>query len=104
MKSTFKDISSNYVINKVETTLSSATLYIDELNATIAIDKKDLGISSFSREEILIDQIPDVSNIKCAIPHPFFLMTDAAVGAVPAYLLLPHVTNSIMPYDCLFIC
>jgi len=64
LKSTFKDISSNYVINKVETTLSSATLYIDELNATIAIDKKDLGISSFSREEILVDQIPDVSNIK----------------------------------------
>ena len=64
LKSTFKDINSNYVINKVETTLSSATLYIDELNATIAIDKEELGISKFSREEISVDQIPDVSIIK----------------------------------------
>ena len=64
MKSTFKDINTNYVINKVETTLSSATLYIDELNATIAIDKEDLGISKFSRKEILVEQIPNVSNIK----------------------------------------
>ncbi len=64
LKSTFKDINSNYVINKIETTLTSATLYIDELNATIAIDKEDLGISKFSREEISIDQIPDVSKIK----------------------------------------
>jgi len=64
LKSTFKDINTNYVINKVETTLSSATLYIDELNATIAIDKEDLGISKFSRKEILVEQIPNVSNIK----------------------------------------
>ncbi len=62
--STFKEIKSTYVINKVETTLSSATLYIDELNATIAIDKKEIGISKFSREEIALDQIPDVSKIK----------------------------------------
>lgn len=64
LKSTFADIHSNFVINKVETTLTSATLYVDELNATIAIDKEDLGITKFSREEITIDQIPDVSKIK----------------------------------------
>lgn len=62
--STFKDIKSSYMINKVETTLSSATLYIDELNATIAIDKGDLGINKFSSEEISLDQIPEVSAIK----------------------------------------
>ncbi|MFD1292754.1 hypothetical protein ACFQ5N_02805 [Lutibacter holmesii] len=64
LQSTFKDINTNYKINKVETTLNSATLYIDELNATIAIDKEELGISKFSREEISLDQIPDVSKIK----------------------------------------
>jgi hypothetical protein len=64
LKSTFKDIKNNYVINKVETTLSSATLYIDELNATIAFDKKEIGISSFNRSEISINQIPDPSKIK----------------------------------------
>jgi len=62
--STFKEINSTYIINKVETTLTSATLYIDELNATIAIDKEELGLSKFSREEIALDQIPDVSKIK----------------------------------------
>lgn len=62
--STFKDLNSTYKINKVETTLNSATLYIDELNATIAIDKEELGISKFSREEITLDQIPDISKIK----------------------------------------
>ncbi len=62
--STFKDINENYFVNKVETSLTSATLFIDELNATIAIDKKELGINSFSREEVSIDQIPDLAKIK----------------------------------------
>lgn len=64
LQSTFKDINANYKINKVETTSNSATLYIDELNATIAIDKEELGISKFSREEITVEQIPDISRIK----------------------------------------
>lgn len=62
--STFKDIKENYIIDKVETTFTSATLYIDELNATIAIDKKDLGMEKFGREEVALDQIPDISKIK----------------------------------------
>ncbi len=64
LRSTFKDINEHYLVNKVETTLTSVTLFIDELNATISIDKKDLGISSFSREEVTIDQIPDIAKIK----------------------------------------
>ena len=64
LKSTFKDINENYMVNKVETTLTSATLFIDELNATIAIDKKELGLNSFSREEIRLEQIPDIAKIK----------------------------------------
>lgn len=64
LRSTFKDINESYMINKVETTLTSATLFIDELNATISIDKKELGLNSFSREEISIDQIPDIAKIK----------------------------------------
>ena len=64
LQSTFKDINEHYMINKVETTLTSATLFIDELNATISIDKKELGLNSFSREEVTIDQIPDIAKIK----------------------------------------
>jgi len=62
--STFKDINANYTINNVETTLTSATLFIDELNATISIDKKELGLQSFSREKVTLDQIPDLAKIK----------------------------------------
>jgi len=64
LQSTFKDINENYMVNKVETTLTSATLFIDELNATIAIDKKELGLNSFNREEVTLDQIPDIAKIK----------------------------------------
>jgi hypothetical protein len=64
LKSTFKDINEHYMVNKVETTLTSATLFIDELNATISIDKKELGLNTFSREEVSIDQIPDIAKIK----------------------------------------
>lgn len=64
LRSTFNDINKNYKINKVETTLTSATLFIDELNATISIDKKELGLNSFSREEISLDQIPDFAKVK----------------------------------------
>ncbi|PKP11193.1 MAG: hypothetical protein CVU08_12730 [Bacteroidetes bacterium HGW-Bacteroidetes-3] len=62
--SKFKDIKEHYKVNKVETTLTSATLFIDELNATISIDKKELGMTSFSRAEVSIDQIPDLAKIK----------------------------------------
>ncbi len=64
LNSTFKDINENYTINNVETTLTSAMLFIDELNATVAIDKKELGLNSFSREEVTINQIPDMAKIK----------------------------------------
>lgn len=64
LNSPFKDINLNYRIDKIETSLSSATLYIDELNATIAIDKSELGINQFSREEVKIEQIPDMARIK----------------------------------------
>ena len=64
LKSNFKEINESYLVNKVETTLTSATLFIDELNATISIDKKELGLNTFSRDEISIDQIPDIAKIK----------------------------------------
>ena len=64
LQSKFKDIKAHYKVNKVETTLTSATLFIDELNATISIDKKELGMNSFSRAEVALDQIPDAAKIK----------------------------------------
>ena len=62
--STFKDIIDNYTVNKVESTFSSAVLFVDELNVTIAIDKKDIGINEFGIQKVRLDQIPDLAKIK----------------------------------------
>ena len=64
INSNFQEINANNKISKVETTFSSATLFIDELNATIAIDKEDLGLKEFSTQKVSIDQIPDLAKIK----------------------------------------
>ena len=62
--STFKDIIDNYTVNKVESTFSSAVLFVDELNVTIAIDKKDIGMKDFGVQKVRLDQIPDLAKIK----------------------------------------
>jgi len=64
LSSVFKDIVGEYTINKVESTFTTAVLIIDELNVTIAIDKKELGIKEFGIEKIRLDQIPDMAKIK----------------------------------------
>ena len=45
-------------------TLRSVTLFVDELNATMAIDKSELGLSSFSSQKVSLAQIPDLAKIK----------------------------------------
>lgn len=62
--STFIDISSNYSINKIDPTISSAVVYIDELNGTFILNKKDLGLEEFNMNKISKDQIPDLASIK----------------------------------------
>lgn len=62
--STFKDVAGQYSIDKIEPSFSSAILFIDELNATISLDKKDLKIEEFDMREIREDQIPDLARIR----------------------------------------
>lgn len=64
INSNFQDINVNNKINKVETSFTSATLFLDELNATIAIDKEELGLKEFSTQKVSIEQIPDLARIK----------------------------------------
>lgn len=64
INSTFQEINANNKISKVESSFSSATLFIDELNATVAIDKEDLGLKEFSTQKVSIEQIPDLAKIK----------------------------------------
>ncbi len=62
--STFLEIANNYTINKIEPTFTSAMLFIDEINITIALDKNDLNLDEFDMRKISQDQIPDMAKIK----------------------------------------
>ncbi|WP_272149423.1 hypothetical protein [Tenacibaculum aiptasiae] len=64
ISSTFQEIDANNTVNKVESSFSSATLFIDDLNATIAIDKEELGLKEFSTQRVTKEQIPDLAKIK----------------------------------------
>lgn len=60
LSSTFEEINLWTTIDKIETTFTKATLYLTTLNATMTLDKKDLGIRSISTEEIFSEQIPNL--------------------------------------------
>ena len=62
--STYKDIADNYSIDKIEPSFSSAILFIDEINATISLNKEDLGLEEFNMNDIRQDQIPDEAGIR----------------------------------------
>jgi hypothetical protein len=62
--SVYSDILDTYSINKIEPTFSTVILFIDEINATVALDKKDLRIDEFDMRKISQDQIPDNAKIK----------------------------------------
>ncbi|WP_075340652.1 hypothetical protein [Tenacibaculum agarivorans] len=65
--SSFRDINTNNAISKIETSFSSATIFIDDLNATIAIDKEELGLKEFNMKKVSIEQIPDLAKMKSFI-------------------------------------
>ena len=67
LDSNFLEIKANSNVDKVESSFSSATLFIDELNATITIDKEELGLKNFSTQKVVLDQIPDLAKIKSFI-------------------------------------
>lgn len=67
LNSRFSEINSNYAV-RPETTLQSVTLFLDELNATIAIDKEELGLRDFAMSQrVSLEQIPDLAKIKLFI-------------------------------------
>ena len=62
-KSSYKDVADNYSIDKIETSFSAAILFVDELNATVLLNKSDLNLDEFDMREIRADQIPDEARI-----------------------------------------
>ena len=67
INSSFSEINANNNINRVESTFFSATLFIDDLNATIAIDKEELGLKDFTSQKVTLEQIPDLAKMKSFI-------------------------------------
>jgi hypothetical protein len=49
---------------RVESTLSSVTLFLDDINATIAIDKEELGFKNMNTKKVTLEQIPDLAKMK----------------------------------------
>ena len=62
----FIDIKNNYTVTKISNTLSAAVIFIDSIQASIAIDKKGLSNELKSNTDIKIraSQIPDSAKIK----------------------------------------
>lgn len=63
LNSTFSEINANNVL-RPESTLQSVTLFLDQLNATITIDKEELGLRDFTSQKVALEQIPDLAKIK----------------------------------------
>lgn len=64
LASSFSEINANNNINRIERTFSSATLFIDDYNATITIDNNELGLKSFNTQKVTLAQIPDLAKMK----------------------------------------
>jgi len=64
LESTFAEIRANNKIDKIESSFTSATLFIDELNATIVIDNEEMGLKDFSNQKVVEEQIPDLAKMK----------------------------------------
>ncbi len=66
LNSNFSEINSSNNL-RPESTLQSVTLFLDELNATIAIDKQELGLRDYSTQKVSLEQIPDLAKMKSFI-------------------------------------
>jgi hypothetical protein len=66
LESNFSEINASNSL-RPESTLQSVTLFLDDLNATITIDKDELGIKDFITQKISLEQIPDLAKIKSFI-------------------------------------
>ncbi len=66
INSTFKDIVENYNISRIENTINSAVIFLDEINAYVTIDKNQLPTSLRydTDSKIMASQIPDDAKIK----------------------------------------
>ena len=60
LNSNFQEIDLLTTVSKIESTFTSATLFLDKINATMSLNKEDLGIKTINTTEVLKEQIPDL--------------------------------------------
>ncbi len=61
LNSTFEEINFLENIVKTDATFTKVILYLDQLNATFTLDKKDVGITSLTTNEVQLEQIPNLA-------------------------------------------
>ena len=66
LSSTFKDISDNYTISRIDNLINSVVISVNEINATFTIDKKELPANARFDMNLNIEetQIPDKAKVK----------------------------------------
>lgn len=57
--STFNDLNVGHHIGKIEATFQLATVFVDDINATITLDKKTIGLKTFDLGTVDKSQIPN---------------------------------------------
>ncbi|OIQ28174.1 MAG: hypothetical protein BM564_10645 [Bacteroidetes bacterium MedPE-SWsnd-G2] len=69
--SSFKDISENYTISKINNLISNIVISVDEINASFTIDKKELPANLRFDLNLNIEssQIPDNAKVKFFMLH-----------------------------------
>lgn len=69
--SSFKDISENYTITKINNLISNIVISVDEINASFTIDKKELPANLRFDLSLTIEstQIPDNAKVKFFMLH-----------------------------------
>lgn len=67
LNSKFEEINMAMNISKLEATFTKVVLYLDELNATMTLDKTDLGIKTIQTNDVQLEQIPNLVKPKSFI-------------------------------------
>lgn len=64
LNSKFEEINLAMNVSKIESTFTQVVLYLDQLNATMTLNKLDLGINTIQTNDVQLDQIPNLAKPK----------------------------------------
>ena len=64
LNSFFKELNENHEVDKIEPTITSASVFVKDLNASFFITNKELNLPEFNMNKIEMDQVPDNAAFK----------------------------------------